>query len=143
MNDLMNYVFRARGSRISGATLGVVCLAALAGCVATSHDNPTVNRLIDILAQNMPPYETGYYREVPHLVCGVLSAAELDKIVGLKIGDHEITRDILNGVNDIEDKAIRWSISRSEPFRWSQSLVVTFEPSGDCSAVIFFRDGLS
>ena len=88
----------------------------------------------------MPPYERGFSKDVTGSVCAIADTARLNELVGRKIGDHEITREIITGAADVPDDSRAWIITRSKPFTWSQNLMVIFEPDGDCNATLYFRD---
>jgi hypothetical protein len=119
--------------------LAALSTLALCGCNAPVPNSPLLVELVNIMEANLPPYERGFAKDVTEPVCAIADTARLDELVGLKIDDHEITREIITGTGDVPDGSSAWIITRSKPFAWSQDLMVIFEPNGDCNATLYFR----
>jgi hypothetical protein len=86
--------------------------------------------------ENMPPYRDGSTGDVTRQVCDLVDAEGLDQIVGIRIGDHAVSKDYVVGAADIEDNSPMWTIPRAKMFSWAQSITIIIQPNDDCSAQV-------
>ena len=114
-------------------------LLSMTGCSAAMSENALLDRLVAVMNGNMPPYKDGWVKDVSGEVCPLVSPIELDTLVGLKLGEHEVETGVAQGMEEVKDGSRKWLVTRSKPLAWSQSIFIIIEPGGKCLASIRYE----
>jgi hypothetical protein len=109
------------------------------GCEAGMSEHPYLQQILGIIDRYVPPTPEGSFDALNKEICAIADPDRLNEIVGEKVGEHEVTRQILTKTMDVEPGTPMWVIVRSKKFQWRQRLAIIIESNGKCSARIAFE----
>jgi hypothetical protein len=119
--------------------VGLVAAIFIGGTGAMADEaaeKPILDRLLEIMDSQLPP---GPYWDVTPDVCSIVSPELLDSIVGQRVGNDVVERQILTGFADVADGTPMWVITRTKTFQWQQALMIIITSSGECITKVDFE----